>query len=174
MGRKKLSMSEKIRRYMAANPNAKPKEVATALEVKPALVYAVKYKRTNNVSPAVPKAKPVDIDAVHKNRTFSVTVDMDKVKKDVAQTTWSTLTAVTSDFSAKPDMVNQPPHYTAGGIETIDFLQAKLSREEFIGYLKGNVLKYGSRLGKKGDTDIDAGKLSWYALKLRDVLSVSR
>ena len=159
MGRKKLSMSEKIRRYMAANPNAKPKEVATALEVKPALVYAVKYKRTNNVSPAVPKAKPVD---------------MDKVKKDVAQTTWSTLTAVTSDFSAKPDMVNQPPHYTAGGIETIDFLQAKLSREEFIGYLKGNVLKYGSRLGKKGDTDIDAGKLSWYALKLRDVLSVSR
>lgn len=174
MGRKKLSMSEKIRRYMAANPNAKPKEVATALEVKPALVYAVKYKRTNNVSPAAPKAKPVDIDAVHKNRTFSVTVDMDKVKKDVAQTTWSTLTAVTSDFSAKPDMVNQPPHYTAGGIETIDFLQAKLSREEFIGYLKGNVLKYGSRLGKKGDTDIDAGKLSWYALKLRDVLSVSR
>lgn len=159
MGRKKLSMSEKIRRYMAANPNAKPKEVATALEVKPALVYAVKYKKPNNVSPAVPKAKPVD---------------MDKVKKDVAQTTWSTLTAVTSDFSAKPDMVNQPPHYTAGGIETIDFLQAKLSREEFIGYLKGNVLKYGSRLGKKGDTDIDAGKLSWYALKLRDVLSVSR
>lgn len=168
MGRKKLSMSEKIRRYMEAHPNAKPKEVATALEVKPALVYAVKYKKPS------PTLKEVNIDAAHKNRTFSVTVDMDKVKKDVAQTTWSALTAVTSNTPMKPDVVNHPPHYTSGGIETIDFLQAKLSREEFIGYLKGNVLKYGSRLGKKGAVDIDAGKLSWYALKLRDVLSVSR
>lgn len=141
MGRKKLSMSEKIRRYMEANPNAKPRDVATALEVKPGLVYAVKYKRTNIVS--VPKAKPVDIDAVHKSQP-------------------------------KPDLVNHPPHYTAGGIETIDFLQAKLTRDEFIGYLKGNVLKYGSRLGKKGNTDIDAGKMAWYALKLRDVLSISQ
>ena len=173
MGRKKLSMSEKIRRYMAANPNAKAQDIAKELDVKVSLVYAVKYKKPNKVSPAVPKAKPVNIDAAH-NRTFSVTVDMDKVKKDVAQTTWSHLTAVTSDFSVKPDLVNHPPHYTAGGIETIDFMQAKLTREEFIGYLKGNVIKYSSRLGKKGDTDVDAGKLSWYALKLRDVLSVSR
>ena len=173
MGRKKLSMSEKIRRYMAANPTAKPKDIAKELDVKVSLVYAAKYKKPNKVSPAVPEAKPVDIDAAH-NRTFSVMVDMDKVKKDVAQTTWSHLTAMTSDASIKPDVVNHPPHYTSGGIETIDFLQAKLSREEFIGYLKGNVLKYGSRLGKKGDIDIDAGKLSWYALKLRDVLSVSQ
>ena len=156
MGRKKLSMSEKIRRYMEANPNAKPREVAAALEVKPALVYAVKYKRPNNVSPAVPKPKEVNIDAVHNNRTFSVTVDMTKVQEKVAA-----------------DMVNHPPHYTAGGIETIDFLQAKLTREEFIGYLKGNVLKYGSRLGKKGDVSIDAGKMAWYALKLKDTLNTA-
>jgi len=161
MGRKKLSMSEKIRRYAAANPKAKPKDVALVLNVKPSLVYAVRYKKTNNVSPAVPKAKPVDIDAVH--------------KKGVPHKTWSTLTTVTSNTSMlKDDMVNQPPHYKDGGIETIDFLQAKLSREEFIGYLKGNVLKYGSRLGKKGSVDIDAGKLSWYAIKLRDVLSVTQ
>ena len=25
------------------------------------------------------------------------------------------------------DVVNQPPHYKVGGIETIDYLQAKLS-----------------------------------------------
>ena len=171
MGRKKLSMSEKVRRYIAAHPNAKPREVAAALDVKPSLVYQVKYAK----KPTSPTLKEVNIDAVHKNRTFSVTVDMDKVKKDAAQKTWSTLTAVTSDKPMpKVDVVNQPPHYTAGGIETIDFLQAKLTREEFVGYLKGNVLKYGSRLGKKGDTEIDAGKMAWYALKLRDVLNVAR
>ena len=156
MGRKKLSMSEKIRRYIAAHPNAKPREVAIALEVKPSLVYQVKYAKK---SPS-PTLKEINIDAVH--------------KKDVPHKTWSTLTVTTSDTPIKPDLVNQPPHYTAGGIETIDFLQAKLTRDEFIGYLKGNVLKYGSRLGKKGDTEIDAGKMAWYALKLRDVLSITR
>jgi hypothetical protein len=69
-------------------------------------------------------------------------------------------------------MVNHPPHYKAGGIETIDFIEAKLTREEFIGYLKGNALKYASRVGKKDDAEVDAGKMAWYAMKLRDMLSI--
>lgn len=158
MGRKKLSMSEKIRRYIAAHPTAKPREIVAALGASPSLVGQVKYAKVKKESPAIPKAKPANIDVVHK--------------------TWSALTAMTSDKpvltpTPKVDMVNHPPHYTQGGIETIDFLQAKLTREEFIGYLKGNVLKYGSRLGKKGDIDVDAGKMAWYALKLRDVLETA-
>jgi hypothetical protein len=68
-----------------------------------------------------------------------------------------------------PDMVNQPPHYTVGGIETIDFIQAKLTPDEFRGYLKGNILKYTSRAGHKGDVDTDIGKLVWYANKLQSI-----
>ena len=70
----------------------------------------------------------------------------------------------------KVDVVNQPPHYTTGGIETIDFIEAKLSRDEYIGYLKGNVLKYASRLGHKGDAVTDAGKLNWYTTRLSRAL----
>ena len=70
----------------------------------------------------------------------------------------------------KPDMVNSPPHYTTGGIETIDYIQAKLTHEEFRGYLKGNCLKYSSRLGHKDAIEQDAGKLAWYANKLNEVL----
>jgi len=66
--------------------------------------------------------------------------------------------------AVRPDMVNSPPHYTKGGIETIDFIQAKLSPEEYRGYLRGNLLKYASRLGEK-DSD-DAGKAAWYAKRL--------
>ena len=33
----------------------------------------------------------------------------------------------------KPDMVNHPPHYTQGGIETIEYIRAKLSPEEYVG-----------------------------------------
>ena len=60
------------------------------------------------------------------------------------------------------DPVNSPAHYTAGGIETIDYIKAKLTPEEFIGYLKGNVIKYTSRAGKKIDTIQDLEKAQWY------------
>ena len=66
--------------------------------------------------------------------------------------------------AVRPDMVNSPPHYTKGGIETIDFIQAKLSPEEYRGYLRGNLLKYASRMGAKGSDD--AGKAAWYADRL--------
>lgn len=63
---------------------------------------------------------------------------------------------------AKVDMVNHPPHYTTGGIETIDYIKAKLTPEEFIGYLKGSVIKYTSRAGKKDDVVQDLEKAQWY------------
>ena len=73
--------------------------------------------------------------------------------------------ATAQDWDAvRPDMVNSPPHYTAGGIETIDYIKAKLSPEGYRGYLQGNLLKYASRIGKKGSDD--AGKAAWYAQRL--------
>jgi hypothetical protein len=65
----------------------------------------------------------------------------------------------------RPDMVNSPPHYLTGGIETIDYIKAKLTAEEFKGYLRGNVLKYASR--KKGGDDM--GKAAWYAHRLEEL-----
>ena len=47
------------------------------------------------------------------------------------------------------DVVNQPPHYTVGGIETIDYMMAKSSPEEFKGHLRLTALKYLSRAGHK-------------------------
>jgi hypothetical protein len=59
------------------------------------------------------------------------------------------------------DAVN-PDHYKVGGIETIDYLQAKLSPEEFAGYCRGNALKYLSRAGHKDDAAQDLAKARWY------------
>jgi hypothetical protein len=66
------------------------------------------------------------------------------------------------------DVVNSPSHYTDGGIETIDYIKAKLSREEFLGFLKGNALKYVSRAGKKQNMLQDYEKAVWYIDKLID------
>jgi len=72
------------------------------------------------------------------------------------------------------DLVNAPPHYTDGGIETIDYLEAKLSEEAFCGYCVGNVFKYLSRAGKKGDDLTDYAKAQWYLNRLVDSLSRRR
>lgn len=59
------------------------------------------------------------------------------------------------------DNVNQPAHYTVGGIETIDFIRAKLTPEEFRGYCKGNVIKYVTRELHKGGVE-DLRKAALY------------
>jgi hypothetical protein len=71
---------------------------------------------------------------------------------------------------AKKDLVNHPDHYKSGGIEVIDFMKAKLTPEEFKGYLKGNTIKYLSRAGKKDDEIQDFKKAQWYLNKLVDTL----
>lgn len=60
-----------------------------------------------------------------------------------------------------PDPVNNPQHYTVGGIETIDFIQAKLGDEGFKAFCLGNVLKYCSRHDHKGGME-DLRKARWY------------
>jgi len=40
------------------------------------------------------------------------------------------------------DMVNSPPHYGTGVIECIDYIEDFLTKEEYIGYLRGNIAKY--------------------------------
>jgi hypothetical protein len=73
----------------------------------------------------------------------------------------------------KADMVNSPPHYKTGGIETIDYIQAKLSPEEFAGYCRGNALKYISRAGHKDATAQEVGKAIWYMERWRATLGVT-
>lgn len=59
------------------------------------------------------------------------------------------------------DPVN-PDHYKTGGIETIDYIRAKMSLDEFCAYCRGNALKYSSRAGLKGDAAEDFRKAAWY------------
>jgi hypothetical protein len=55
------------------------------------------------------------------------------------------------------DLVNHPPHYTSGGIETIDFIEAKK-----LNYNLGNVVKYITRADLKGFKKQDLEKAMWY------------
>jgi Protein of unknwon function (DUF3310) len=55
------------------------------------------------------------------------------------------------------DNVNHPSHYKSGGIETIDFIEAKK-----LDYHLGNVVKYITRSDLKGNKLEDLQKAQWY------------
>ena len=59
----------------------------------------------------------------------------------------------------KVDIVNNPPHYTDGKIEVIEFIEDKK-----LGFCLGNAIKYISRAGKKDkNKEIeDLEKAIWY------------
>ena len=55
------------------------------------------------------------------------------------------------------DLINKPPHYTRSAVETIDAIEAwKLD------FHLGNVVKYVSRAGHKGEELEDLRKARWY------------
>ena len=61
-------------------------------------------------------------------------------------------------------------HYVSMAVQPWEVMEAVMTREEFIGFLKGNIIKYSMRQGKKEDTD-DIGKLQHYMAKLKQVQS---
>jgi hypothetical protein len=135
------SKAHQIRKYIAANPNAKPKQIAETLGTGLQYVYTVmhnlKKKAIANKKAAIKKA----------------------VKGE-----WKTLTVTSSNtpmqvemFEPAPDAVNHPAHYKVGGIETIDFIEAKK-----LNYNIGNVIKYLTRADYKGNKLEDLRKAQWY------------
>lgn len=63
------------------------------------------------------------------------------------------------------DNVNSPSHYNHRGVECIDAIEASMTTEQFIGYLKGNVIKYLWRFEYKNGLE-DIKKAGWYRNKL--------
>ena len=69
------------------------------------------------------------------------------------------------------DDVNNPTHYAdQGAIECIDAMESMLSREEFIGFLRGNSFKYRWRCRSKRNAVKDLLKAQWYENRLLSIL----
>ena len=145
---KKLTRAEKIRRYIRDNPTAKTVDIAAHFETRYQNVYAVRRKME---TPMIAKAKKSNWEQLG---LFSS--DKPVVGVEVGGLT---LTEVADGKVrwTKPDSVNSPAHYKIGGIETIDFIEAKN-----LGYNLGNVVKYITRADHKGNKLEDLRKAQWY------------
>lgn len=63
------------------------------------------------------------------------------------------------------DPVNHPSHYTQGTVECIDAIESSMTAQQFLGYLKGNAMKYLWRYQFKGGVE-DLRKARWYLDRL--------
>jgi hypothetical protein len=59
-------------------------------------------------------------------------------------------------------------HYKEMLVQPWEVMQSVLTQEEFIGFLKGNIIKYAMRQGRKDGHDPD--KCNHYRRKLEEVL----
>ncbi len=64
------------------------------------------------------------------------------------------------------DEVHEPSHYCIGGMETIDYIESRLTPQEYKGFLKGNILKYMSRANFKESEKQDLQKAHEYSTML--------
>ena len=78
--------------------------------------------------------------------------------------------ARTEDIPTEDGTAARATHYLACPIQPIDLMQYTLSKEELIGFLKGNIIKYSLRAGHKGDPEKDKAKALQYKKWLDTVL----
>jgi len=182
----KQAKASKVREFVLMNPTIDAKTVAEKFHAPLQTVYNIRYHLKKKLAekgqgleratrPKRPTTNELGFKRIDtlleewKNKPKEVTPTPTPVEVVKPKTPQEHFKDILDNY-VQPDPINHPAHYTHGGIETIDFIQAKLTPEEFRGYLKGNILKYGSRIGHKDNDMQDAGKLAWYTNKLRTVL----
>lgn len=142
---RRLSKSTyEIMAFMNLNPTVKQAEIARRFKLSVSRIYQINQRR-KRIMRAEAEAQ-MKLNA----RTQALNTE-----DRTAPTTDMQLPIVMLDPSS--DAVHNPAHYKVGGIETIDFIEAK-----GLNYNLGNVVKYITRADHKGDRRQDLQKAMWY------------
>ena len=129
--------TEKSKIIELSKQGLKPKEIAKKTGINSRYIYRIRSANKKAIKP--------------------LTAHERHLKKSLAEARGELYPIQAHIKKITADMVNHPPHYTAGGIETIDFIEAKK-----LGYNLGNVVKYITRSDLKGDKLENLEKAQWY------------
>ena len=127
--------TQRVKKYFKKYPFAKPKVAAEELGVAITAIYSVRRAMRKKINVAPERV---------------VKTRMQSAKPEFG--------------ASNVDLVNSPPHYRVGGIETIDFIEAKN-----LNYNLGNAVKYITRADHKDNRVQDLEKARWYIE--REILS---
>ncbi len=155
------SVTAQVRTMYSTNPNLTSDQIVSKLKCKPAQAYGALYLVRKEVNSIPPK----------RGRPRKVTPTLKPIAVMISDK------SITEKLA--PDMVNAPSHYKYGGIETIDYIEAKN-----LNYRLGNVIKYISRAGKKHEmlglknrfdySIMDLEKAKWYLEREIEIVKEAR
>jgi len=144
-----MTISKKVRAYLAKNPDATARDIHAKFGASLPMAYRLVKENKDRLAA---KQEEKDLDS-----PLEIGVNIDKIHSLL-----DSLPGVQSIDIREPrpvDNVNHPPHYTVGGIETIDFIEAKGLHNH---YHLANAVKYISRAPYKKDYLEDIKKAAWY------------
>ena len=150
----KRNKIEQVRVLLERNPRMKTAEVMKALGTTKSYTYVLMSKARSSYQKQYGETiedrmiRMRDLAKKLNNDPARVTQSVEELKAQIKPLGVTLIEA---------DPVNNPAHYTTGGIETIDFIEAKK-----LGYNLGNVVKYITRSGLKGNQLEDLRKAQWY------------
>lgn len=151
------SRAAKIRAYFTAHPDATTTAVAKKFKTSYQVAYMIKRgmqpKKIVITATEAAMAKKLGVSAVDYAKQKAKILKKVKPKS----TLWQPPALLPVPEVTSIDPVNHPAHYKVGGIETIDFIEAKE-----LDYHLGNAVKYISRAGHKGNRREDLEKAQWY------------
>jgi hypothetical protein len=182
---KPVTQAERIRQFVVEHPFTKATTIAKKMGVDRQYVYTVMWNMKNKTKLAK-KAKSLgkpmtlkEIKAATKRvqdeffpepnwKTIAFgSSDIPFYEDSVTDTTPNRMAELAYEAGIataklrmegdRGDAVNHPAHYKVGGIETIDFIEAKK-----LNYNIGNVIKYLTRADHKGNRKQDLEKAKWY------------
>lgn len=134
---KKISNQARILKYIAKHPDAKATEISEKLNIGKSYVYLIMSKSKAEAKVAVARKE------LPRGELADFVLAMTRGRQRMR--------------SSASDNINSPEHYKVGGIETIDFIEAKQ-----LSYHLGNVVKYITRAEHKGNPLEDLKKAQWY------------
>lgn len=143
-----MSKAERVRQLLVKNPNAKAETVMKLIggtKQQAHVVLNTQRKQLNIIK--------------LRDGTYKLKERMQSSEPAPAGSLNKAPSIVEEHFpiTLESDPVNHPEHYKVGGIETIDFIEAKS-----LGYNLGNVVKYITRSDHKGNKLQDLQKAAWY------------
>jgi hypothetical protein len=172
--------TNKIRAYMYANPDVSLKTIAEMFGVGMHTIYSIRHFDKKNPTAATIASggsEPSNCTVTHQpdglvevKGKYNSLLITEKQFNGLSPAQRSNISYRLNKIPARMqapqtvtstvhDPVNQPSHYKVGGVETIDFIEAK-----GLGYHLGNVVKYITRAGHKGTNQglEDLRKARWY------------
>jgi hypothetical protein len=161
----KATQAQIIRNHFQDHPTDKVADVAKAFGLTYQRVYTIKRdmdKKLSELAYEIGKGrnrknwKTLHISTSNNSVEKAIQDEVDKYHVKLKNVAPYVPMQIDMD-EPESDPVNHPAHYKVGGIETIDFIEAKR-----LNYNMGNAVKYITRADHKGSRKQDLEKAIWY------------